>query len=216
MNAINEKAVLLSFNPKKCEHIVTGKETVDVRKNKPKLTPPFKCYICCTKSGEAIYGNGSIYVTDHFKSLNEKAATAFMSTSGLNLWNGKVIGEFVCDEIIYIYEEKEVHTELDGWPVEAWLMWDMSDRLLEKMQLYDIKSLESCTCMKESDLIYYLSPDMQGYGWHISNLVIYDKPKSLSDFRLYDCRVEIENGYPMPTHEINRPPQSWYYVEETE
>ena len=34
------------------------------------------------------------------------------------------------------------------------------------------------------------------YGWHISDLKIYDTPKELSEFSL------------------NRPPQSWRYVEE--
>ena len=34
------------------------------------------------------------------------------------------------------------------------------------------------------------------YGWHISDLVIYDKPKQLSEFN------------------INRAPQSWCYVQE--
>lgn len=49
---------------------------------------------------------------------------------------------------------------------------------------------------------------------HISDLVIYDKPKELSEFRSYDAKTYIENGYPMPTHKITRPPQSWCYVEE--
>lgn len=52
------------------------------------------------------------------------------------------------------------------------------------------------------------------YFWHISNLVIYDESKKLSDFRLYNTSAVIEHGLPMPTHEIKRPPQSWCYVEE--
>lgn len=42
----------------------------------------------------------------------------------------------------------------------------------------------------------------------------YDEPKPLSAFRSYNCSIYWENGYPMPTHEIKRPPQSWCYVEE--
>lgn len=53
------------------------------------------------------------------------------------------------------------------------------------------------------------------YDWHISNLVIYDKPKQLSDLRLYNTSAVIEHGLPMPTHEIKRPPQGWCYVEES-
>lgn len=64
------------------------------------------------------------------------------------------------------------------------------------------------------------------YGWHISDLKIYDKPKELSEFRKSGFMTEEEwlfNLYPN-THchydawakkfEITRPPQSWMYVEE--
>lgn len=66
------------------------------------------------------------------------------------------------------------------------------------------------------------------YGWHISDLKIYDKPKELSEFRKSGFMTEEEwlfNLYPN-THchydawakkfEITRPPQSWQYVEELE
>lgn len=47
------------------------------------------------------------------------------------------------------------------------------------------------------------------YGWHISDLKIYDRPRPLSDFtRLRATKFGYE-----PV-EIQRPPQSWYYVED--
>ena len=52
------------------------------------------------------------------------------------------------------------------------------------------------------------------YANFIKDAKRYDVPKQLSEFRSYNCSVYWENGYPMPTHEIKRPPQSWYYVEE--
>lgn len=67
-----------------------------------------------------------------------------------------------------------------------------------------------------------------GYGWHISDLKIYDKPKELSEFRKSGFMTEEEwlfNLYPN-THchyeawakkfEITRPPQSYMFVEEVE
>lgn len=50
----------------------------------------------------------------------------------------------------------------------------------------------------------------------VSDLIIYDKPKELSEFRLYNGRAYYDEKLklPMPTHEIKRPPQSWCYVEE--
>ena len=50
-------------------------------------------------------------------------------------------------------------------------------------------------CMDEVECATY-SCCTPLYGWHISNLIIYDTPKALSEFAL------------------KRPPQSWCYVEE--
>lgn len=52
------------------------------------------------------------------------------------------------------------------------------------------------------------------YANFIQDIRRYDVPKPLSEFRSYNCSVYWEDGYPMPTHEIKRPPQSWCYVEE--
>ena len=99
---------------------------------------------------------------------------------------GKVVSEWVCKDI----------TE--------WLMYMGIPAHLSKV-----------ACVSNEHIWSYCEKGNKNIGeMRISNLVIYDKPKSLSDFRLYDCRVEIENGYPMPTHKISRPPQSWCYVEE--
>ena len=66
------------------------------------------------------------------------------------------------------------------------------------------------------------------YGWHISDLKIYEQPKELSEFRKSGFMTEEEwlfNLYPN-THchyeawakkfEITRPPQSYMFVEEIE
>ena len=45
------KSVLISIQPKWCELIANGKKTVEVRKTRPKLETPFKCYIYCTQGG---------------------------------------------------------------------------------------------------------------------------------------------------------------------
>ena len=59
------KSVLMSINPRWCELIANGKKTVEIRKTKPKLEPPFKCYIYCTKGDFSIYGDGKCYSTDY-------------------------------------------------------------------------------------------------------------------------------------------------------
>ena len=63
----------------------------------------------------------------------------------------------------------------------------------------------------------------QGYGWHISNLRIYDAPRELSEFRracknswyCESCAMYWENNGTCGNEslQIRRPPQSWCYVE---
>ena len=48
------KAVLISIQPKWCELIASGKKTVEVRKTKPKIETPFKCYIYMTDNKEQV------------------------------------------------------------------------------------------------------------------------------------------------------------------
>ena len=66
------KAVRISIRPKWCEKIISGEKTIEVRKTRPKLDPPFKCCIYCSQGSDVRRLRGS--------------------------W-GKVIGEFTCDAI---------------------------------------------------------------------------------------------------------------------
>lgn len=43
------KTVMLSIRPKWCEKIASGEKTIEVRKTRPKLDMPFRCYIYCTQ-----------------------------------------------------------------------------------------------------------------------------------------------------------------------
>ena len=82
-------------------------------------------------------------------------------------------------------------------------------------------------------MVNYLG-DKDGYGWHISDLKIYDNPKELSEFNRpchienKDCENCIRYGKPYTwdfdekkgtiycTRRLTRPPQSWQYVEKLE
>lgn len=48
------KSVLISIRPKWCEKIISGEKTIEVRKTRPRLNPPFKCYIYQTGKGGVI------------------------------------------------------------------------------------------------------------------------------------------------------------------
>lgn len=163
------KAVMISIRPEWCEKVALGEKTVEVRKTRPKLEPPFRAYIYCTIGDGA---KGDI--------LPQSRVTC-----------GKVIGEFVCDEIFQI-------RVFDNGGIQ--------DYMFHKMER---------SCVPYDVIADYIRRGKTGCGWHISDLVIYDHPKELSEFRSYYARAYFgENGYPMPTREITRPPQSWFYVRE--
>lgn len=95
--------------------------------------------------------------------------------------NGMVVGEFVCDKIEWIGQNNLAVVE-------------------------DAEKALEGSCLSINEIYKYLSlPKSKDdekyrecYGWHISELKIYDVPIELSEFR------------------IIKPPQSWRYVEERE
>lgn len=187
------KSVLISIQPKWCELIASGKKTVEVRKTKPKLEVPFKCYIYCTQ-GDALSLpclNNPHYAIHRMNNgtLNgRQMTTEEREKSDHSYANGKVIGEFVCDEI-------ETYTKA---------FFDEQ----EESDTYDIARFIYHSQIKYDDLCAYVGLK-DFYGWHISDLVIYDKPKELSEFN--HCGVNYHFDPP-----ITRPPQSWCYVEKGE
>ena len=126
-------------------------------------------------------------------------------------WNmpvgGEVIGEFVCDKIV----EFE-----NSWYDPA----------------FDETSTFSCVNVEE--LARYIGKNDYGYGWHISDLVIYDKPKELSEFKpicrwmnddfscmyqkvecgkvKFDINPDNTVNLAECTRRLSKAPQSWCYV----
>ncbi len=202
------KAILMSVQPKWCELIASGKKIIEVRKTKPKLDVPFKVYMYCTKNELLTKSNynGSIYVAS-----NKKYQKSLEKNGNVTL-SGKVIGEFVCDNINTIELCREDVIEVGRCEREY-------------------VAAESA-CMNYNDFLRYLGGRI-GYGYHISDLVIYDKPKELSEFnKLCKTTVEyegeicsdclncdwcIDDDYAMKCdRSLARPPQSWCYVEEVQ
>lgn len=189
------KSVLISIKPKWCELIESGKKTIEVRKTRPNIETPFRCYIYCTQSGK--YKNG--------KSV--KNIWLNRGTDRRFIGNGKVIGEFVCDCITPLY-----NVCTDEW------------RLL-RGGLHEIeKQLVWMACLTEEELREYAN-GKYCYAWHISDLKIYDKPRELSEFCAWKkCNSCKTSGYESTAcmydedckapAVVTRPPQSWCYVEE--
>lgn len=197
------KSVLISIQPKWVKKIANRKKTIEVRKTSPKCEVPFKCYIYMTATKERFY-------------LWEYV-TAYENSKGEILdGSQKVIGEFVCDKVFLLHPYT-----YDG---------GNADREHRKLiQTFEGSSKENeilaATCLTQDEMFDYIGADNYGYGWHISDLKIYDKPKELSEFYTKKtCNSCKKSGYestacmydedckvPMP---ITRAPQSWQYVEE--
>ena len=211
------KSVLISINPKWCELIANGEKTLEVRKTRPKIKTPFKCYIYCT----AGVGKNTFNVpVSAEKIARHYAETGSMECLNCPIGNQKVIGEFVCDYIFEITTNYEIHDELPGSPAETWLEWNDAPDGYETM-----KELEKASRLSYEEIKGYVGMK-GGYGWHISILEIYDTPKDISEFRkacgTQNCDIcqfwentgEYAGCLTSDERRLRRPPQSWCYVEE--
>ena len=126
---------------------------------------------------------------------------------------GKVIGEFICDKV----ERLEEHIEQGG------LYYILSDTFNEQAQLDNWE-------------LHDYGKGKTLYGWHISDLKIYDKPRELSEFNAvckyinsdkschfrkvmcpyqqFDYNEDGSINIVECSRVIIRPPQSWQYVED--
>lgn len=179
------KSILQSIKPLHCENIAIGIKEYELRKTKPNISTPFKVHIYETKDKKFI--NMAVYEPNN----NIKFERA----------PGKVIAEYICDEMIEWTEDMRPPVPL------------------------------SKICLSYSQIRKY-GGNKTLYLWHISDLVIYDKPKELSEFhKPCKCLDEYEGevycdclncedagdsdcGIIACDKKLTRPPQSWCYVEE--
>lgn len=210
---MSKKAVLLSIRPNWCKKILDGEKTVEVRRTCPVHGTPFKVYIYCT-----LAGSDSLFMDV----LNRDIAA--WNRGGWPGKKGRVIGEFICKKITGLahvgetgnWEPASLHVMAPG------SYYKPADELLK------------AACMSKEAAEKYLK-GRDGCAWHISYLKIYDKPRELDEFSRFGffgmngtgvcgnegCKHYEPSGNYMepPTCAIdgcylNRPPQSWCYVEE--
>lgn len=125
---------------------------------------------------------------------------------------GKVGIEFTCDKAICLDYYPQDYTGMPG---------KFSEMICKE------------SCLSYNEIMAYKKEKL-AYGWHISDLKIYDKPKELSEFN-NPCPIENRNcencikyGKPYTwdfdeksgkifcTRRVTRPPQSYMFVEEVE
>lgn len=101
---------------------------------------------------------------------------------------GKVIGEFICDRITQYNCDRYFQEYFVAGYIGAYMP-------LREMSL------------TQKDLMAY-GKGKSLYGWHISNLIIYDEPRELTEFFTPIGK--------RPSYLIERPFAGWGYVEEKE
>lgn len=176
------KVVLISIRPKWCEKIASGTKTIEVRKTRPKMDTPFKCYIYCTLQG----------CNEFFRVCLGRDVAKWNRGKWADR-KGKIIGEFTCDRIY------ELETKARGGSYYVKNEDQPTTNFIARQSCLDLKDMHD-----------YLHAQT-GYGWHITDLRIYDAPRELSEFTgLRNTKFGAE------PYDIKRPPQSWCYVEEGE
>ena len=200
------KAIMKSVSPRICEKVANGDCTILVSKTVPKFDLPFKGYICCTNAKPYLYREANPPFELFLDSQLYKG-------KGYDdrLFSGKVIGDFICDEIIE-WQYDSGHQHYVEYPDDCTSYFPY------------LKCHSEATGLKCSE-IEKLGKGKPLYGLHISDLKIYDKPKELSEFYTKKmCNACKKSGYestacmydedckmPMP---ITRAPSNWCYVEE--
>lgn len=133
--------------------------------------------------------------------------------TGLQQMEERIIGTFVCDKIdklVHVGTMMDINIlTLDGW-------YKPAGELLQ------------AACLTEAQAEKYLKGG-DGYGWHISDLKIWDEPVRLKNFwgmkpcrHVGDCCTCLQwdsmkkDCYKSRSRYISRPPQSWCYMEDYE
>ena len=192
------KSIMISIQPQWVEKILNGEKTIEIRKTIPKCELPCKVYIYCTKSKPYLY---RLNDDDDFELTNQLKFQEDGFVKDYNAQNGKVVAEFTLNQA-------DEFSVFESGSVQYWNCYN-----LEK------------SCLTYEQIAKYIGYDKKygyrnGYAWFIDNLKIYDKPKDLSEFKhwVIDCngwcneKNKKENLYVLEN--IERPPQSWCYVEE--
>ena len=181
------KAVLISIRPEWVEEIANRRKTIEVRKTKPNLETPFKCYIYCTNTRPFLVW-GDVFRGDWCTEFTRLSGYGRAKADRIwDVFNGHIAGEFVCDRIDIINPADEPYG-----------IYDVDDDVVAQTGLVN-------------GALWDYGNGARLYGWHISGLKVYDTPKLLSQFK---GLRKTKFGY-APV-EIERPPQNWCYVEELE
>lgn len=207
------KSILISIKPKHCYNILNKDKILEIRTTCPadwkkyldgktKIKPePCKVCIYCTQ-GRILHdmNKESYWNGKRFFLGDAKSNNVVASTTPFV--NGKVVSQFTL---------KQIEKFTPYW--EEYDYWLDADELKE-------------TCLTREQIWNY-GKGKNIYAWHIDDLIIYDKPKELSDFKKENkchyanyekgCCFENCTFFDLKDcdgkySKIYKAPQSWCYV----
>jgi predicted transcriptional regulator len=213
---MGNKAILMSIQPQWLAKIINGEKTIEVRKKFPKDYVGW-VYIYCTKDKKLLMAQRGNF--KGFELINTKDYGDYVYTNICECLNGKVVARFWCNEVEEIYNNHRY-----TYFCKCGNGWINTSTLCMKTQL------------EEEELDKYFQ-GKKGYAIHISKLEVFDKPKELKEFR-HTCKAEYrgynrwqpcskecmhcvcrqldDEGYSQCFSRLQKAPQSWCYVEDTQ
>ena len=146
------KSVMISIQPQWCELIATGRKKMELRKNRPNLPLPFKCYIYQTKRKRLCKWANALGLYDLAEKLDNS--------------HGKVIGEFTCFAILghcemanadlaeraSVVRREEIRKYANGKEVFGWGICDfVMYKYPKKLKCFGIERPPQSWCYVEED-----------------------------------------------------------------
>ena len=150
-------SIILSTQPVWCGRIAAGEKDLEVRKSLPRLKPPFKVYLYCTRLSEIQFWRSAsgAYLNEKAKSVRDQCGA------------GRVIGEFVCTHI-YRYSTREDSED------------DIRSEELIRRSCLSWRELYEYECTVGGR---YGPDERKGLlVMEVSNLILYHRPKLLREF----------------------------------
>lgn len=179
------KSILQSIKPQYCELIASGIKEYELRKTKPNIPTPFKVHIYETKDKKFI--NMAVYEPNN----NIKFEHA----------PGKVITEYICDEIIEWTEDMRPPVPLSKICLSySQIRKYGGDKTLYLWHISDLKIYDK---PKELSEFYKPCKCLDEYEGEVYCDCLNCEDAGDSDYGIIAC-----------DRTITRPPQSWCYVEE--
>lgn len=202
------KAILLSIKPKYVADILNGRKTIEIRKTMPKCDLPIDVYIYCTLGNKKNHHLIEVVETETGEQGYEY--DYYIGSKGYLDWclEDKIVAKFTLRKV------EEIETSRN----EPFMLGCYKTKTMYEPELLRL----SCLGFRELD--NYLRYK-NGYAWHIEDLVIFDKPKELSEFRHYEkpncdsCPFQYSAwcDYHKETEcddiPLTKAPQSYCYVE---